>query len=50
MDDDDNSDDDIGKPLNVGGPSGLNYDSDDKEDEENVHTTGAGSELIDLGS
>lgn len=40
-DDDDNSDDDIGKAAGTG----LNYDSDEKFDEE----TGAGNELIDLG-
>ena len=43
-DDDDNSDDDIGKAAS--GSSGLNYDSDDKFDEE----SGAQNELIDLGS
>jgi hypothetical protein len=42
MEDDDNSDDDIGKNT------GLNYDSDEKNDEEQVDT-GSGSELIDLG-
>ena len=42
-DDDDNSDEDIGKAA--GGSTGLNYDSDDKLDEE----SGAQNELIDLG-
>lgn len=40
-DDDDNSDDDIGKAAG----HGLNYDSDEKFDEE----SGAQNELIDLG-
>jgi hypothetical protein len=40
--DDDNSDDDIGKPMN----SGLAYDSDEKDEEE---MGGGGGELIDLG-
>ena len=43
-DDDDNSDEDIGKAARGG--SGLNYDSDDRIDEE----SGAQNELIDLGS
>lgn len=43
-DDDDNSDDDIGKAAG-GSSSGLNYDSDEKFDEE----SGAQNELIDLG-
>jgi hypothetical protein len=43
-DDDDNSDDDIGKAAS-GNSSGLNYDSDEKFDEE----SGAQNELIDLG-
>ena len=43
-DSDDNSDDDIGK-AGGGGSSGLNYDSDEKIDEE----SGAQNELIDLG-
>lgn len=43
-DDDDNSDDDIGKAAGHGS-SGLNYDSDEKFDEE----SGAQNELIDLG-
>jgi len=41
--DDDNSDDDVGKPMN----SGLAYDSDEK-DEEEMGGAGGG-ELIDLG-
>lgn len=45
IEDDDNSDDDVGKPMN----SGLNYDSDDKNDEELVvGASTAQSELIDL--
>jgi hypothetical protein len=46
-DDDDNSDDDIGKATGQSSSSGggLNYDSDDKFDEE----SGAQNELIDLG-
>jgi hypothetical protein len=43
MEDDDNSDEDIGKHI------GLTYDSDDKNDEE-VIDSGEGNELIDLGS
>jgi hypothetical protein len=42
-DDDDNSDEDIGKAARGG--SGLNYDSDDRDEE-----SGAQNELIDLGS
>lgn len=42
---DDDSGDDIGK---IGGDSGLNYDSDEKNDEESV-SIGQSSELIDLG-
>jgi len=42
---DDDSGDDVGK---LGGDSGLNYDSDDKNDEESV-AVGQSSELIDLG-
>jgi hypothetical protein len=46
-DDDDNSDDDIGKATGQSSSSGggLNYDSDDKFDEE----SGSQNELIDLG-
>jgi len=43
LEDDDNSDDDIGKPMKAG----LDYDSDDKNDEE-VAVATATSELIDL--
>jgi len=42
---DDDSGDDVGR---IGGDSGLNYDSDDKNDEESV-AVGQSSELIDLG-
>jgi hypothetical protein len=42
---DDDSGDDIGK---IGGDTGLNYDSDDKNDEESI-SVGQSSELIDLG-
>ena len=42
MEDDDNSDDDIGKPG-----LGLNYDSDGKDDDEEL-VPNAQSELIDL--
>lgn len=43
MEDEDNSDEDIGKSTS------LNYDSDEKNEEEIVDG-GNGSELIDLGS
>ena len=47
MEDDDNSDDDIGKPMN----QGLDYDSDEKNDEEaGPNNTSHHSELIDLGN
>jgi len=48
LEDDDNSDEDIGKPM-----KGLDYDSDDKNDEElmgGMSSAPAHSELIDLGS
>lgn len=48
LEDDDNSDDDIGKPMG----QGLDYDSDEKHDEEaspNINQNNSG-ELIDLGS
>lgn len=41
---DDDSGDDIGNK-----PSGLNYDSDEHNDEENIAIAGQSSELIDLG-
>jgi hypothetical protein len=49
MEDDDNSDDDIGKPMKAS----LDYDSDEKNDEElmgGASTSQGHSELIDLGS
>lgn len=46
MEDDDNSDEDIGKQM-----PGLSYDSDDKnEDEELVGSGNSGNELINLDS
>lgn len=42
--DEDNSDEDIG-----GGKGGLNYDSDDKNDDNELITSANQSELIDLG-
>ena len=47
MDDDDNSDDDIGKPINR--PGGLDYDSDEKDDEMGTAPTIGQGELIELG-
>jgi hypothetical protein len=51
LEDEDGSDDDIGKPMK----SGLDYDSDEKNDEEllggmGTSSAGATSELIDLGN
>merc|ERR1712070_1084278 len=50
IEEDDDSDDDVGKPA-LGDAKNIDYDSDDKGDEEMVGTGGGGgaNELIDLG-
>ena len=47
---DDDSDEDVGKPA-LGNAKNIDYDSDDKADEEMVGVGGGGgaNELIDLG-
>jgi len=49
IEEDDDSDDDVGKPA-LGNAKNIDYDSDDKGDEEMVGVGAGGSnELIDLG-
>lgn len=48
---DEDSDEDMGKPAGPGDSEGLDYDSDEKNDEELVAVSGStqSNELIDLG-